>query len=257
MLLEYEGDSPHGRMLAKEMLMNRSFLRPVAAFAVAAVCSAAMPPASHPAAPLVVALGDSITYGYGLPSRTRQNYAALYTASIGGKLVNLGQPGYNCQDVLKNEVPNMPTGARVVILYCGTNDVGGFDFSPAKVTRAPAATDAELAAYEKTFASVLAAVRAKEPHAKLYLLNLRHWQGIDGPEPRQFARDVDAWNAMLEATHLQVVDLCGDARMYNLANFLHDEIHPNVAGSKAMAGDFKDAGPPTPRCGVGRVNAAH
>jgi acyl-CoA thioesterase I len=230
------------------MSMHRSILRALAALAVVALCAGVTPPATS-AAPLVVALGDSITYGFGLPSRTTQNYAALYTASLGGKLVNLGQPGYACQDVLENEIPHMPSGAAVVILYCGINDVGGFDFTPAKVTRAPAATGAELAASEKSFANVLAAVRAKEPAAKVYLLNLRHWQNIGGTEPRQFAKDVDAWNAMLVATHQHVIDICGDARMYDPANFRYDDIHPNVAGSKAMAADFKSAPPSTRRCG--------
>jgi lysophospholipase L1-like esterase len=218
-------------------MMNRAFV--LAAVALVGLgISVAAARATGRATPLVVALGDSITYGYGLPSRATENYAALYTATIGGKLVNLAVPGFSCKDVLEQQVSHVTAGATVVILNCGTNDVGGFDFTPTRVTRAPAATDAELATYEKTFARLLAQVRSTAPKATVYLVNLRHWERIDGPEPRQFAKDVNAWNAMLAATHLPVVDLCGDARMYDTADFLHDRIHPNVAGSKAMASDF-------------------
>jgi lysophospholipase L1-like esterase len=189
--------------------------------------------------PLVVALGDSITYGHGLPDPAKQNYAALYTASIGGKLVNLAVPGYDCGDVLDKEVPQMPAGAAIVILNCGINDVGGFDFTPPdRVTREAALTDAELALHERTFAKLVAQIRSKEPAAKVYLVNLRHWQRIGATEPRQFAKDVDAWNAMLVATHLTVIDLSNDPRMYDSANFLPDEMHPNVAGQKAIASHF-------------------
>jgi lysophospholipase L1-like esterase len=228
--------------------MYRVFVRVLLAVGGLALWIAASP-APKPSRPLVVALGDSITYGYGLASRTTQNYAALYAASVGGRVVDLGQPGFACADVLKDEVPHMPSGAAVVIVNCGINDVGGFDFTPARVTRFPAVSDTELASSEKSFAALLVRVRAKEPHATLYLVNLRHWQRIDGPEPHQFAKDVDAWNAMLTATHLHVVDICDDARMYDRANFRSDEIHPNVRGSEAIASDFAAAAPATRRCG--------
>jgi lysophospholipase L1-like esterase len=197
--------------------------------------------AQPPGPPLVVALGDSISYGHGLPNPAKQNYAALYTASIGGKLVNLSVPGYDCGDVLTNEVPRMPSGAAIVIVNCGINDVGGFDFTPPdRVTRAPALTDAELATHEHTFAKLLAQIRSKEPAAKVYLVGLRHWQRIGGAEPRQFAKDVDAWNAMLAATNLTVIDLADDPKMYDPANFLRDEMHPNVAGHQAIVSHFKN-----------------
>jgi len=205
-------------------------------FAVPGPLQAAQPPGP----PLVVALGDSITYGHGLPNPAKQNYAALYTASIAGKLVNLAVPGYDCGDVLDKEVPQMPAGAAVVIVNCGINDVGGFDFTPPdRVTRLPALTDAELATHERTFAKLLAQVRSNEPAAKIYLVGLRHWQRIGGTEPRQFAKDVDGWNAMLAATALTVIDLADDPSMYDPSNFLRDEMHPNVSGQRAIASHFK------------------
>jgi lysophospholipase L1-like esterase len=224
---------------AKELSMNRAFVLTAVALFSLGPAIVAVAASGRQGAPLVVALGDSTTYGYGLASRATQNYAALYTTSIGGKLANLAVPAYACQDVLDLEVPHMPAGAAVVIVNCGINDVGGFVFTPTHVTRVPAVTDAVLATAEKAFHRLLAQVRLKEPGAALYAVNLRHWQRMHGPEPAQFKKDVNAWNAMIAATHLRVIDLSDDARMYDPANFLSDEIHPNVAGSKAMAGKFE------------------
>lgn len=192
--------------------------------------------------PLVVALGDSITYGYGLPSPATENYAARYTQRIRGKLVNLAAPGFQCDDVVNNEIPRMPRGAAIVILNCGANDIGGFGFTDAykpdgtKLTAA--ANERELRAAERTFAHALALIRRKAPNATIYLVNLRHWQRMTGAEAPRFAADVSAWNAMLEATGLPVVDISGDPRMYRHPYIQADLLHPNVEGNAAIASDF-------------------
>jgi lysophospholipase L1-like esterase len=194
------------------------------------------------AMPLVVALGDSSTSGYGLASPSTQNYAARYTRHIHGTLANLAVPGYQCEDVVNNEIPKMPRGATVVILNCGANDVGGFGFTPEYkpdgTTRTAPANDAELAAAQQAFAHALLLIRRDEPAATIYLVNLRHWQRMTGVEAPQFARDVNAWNAMLAATGLSVVDLSGDPRMYRAAYFQADLLHPNAEGNAAIASDF-------------------
>jgi lysophospholipase L1-like esterase len=194
------------------------------------------------ALPLIVALGDSITSGYGLPSPPTQSYAARYTARVHGHLINLAIPGSQCDDVANNELPKMPRGASIVILNCGSSDVGGFGFTaegkPEGTTHTAPANDAELAEAEKAFAHSLALIRAKEPEATIYLVNLRHWQRMAGQESRQFAKDVNAWNAMLARTGLHVVDISNDPRMYLPAYFLPDLLHPNVEGNAAIASDF-------------------
>jgi lysophospholipase L1-like esterase len=210
------------------------------AFAAVALFALETVATSASGAPIVVSLGDSIAYGFGVPSRATQSYAALYAASIGGTLVNLGERGTICQDVIDHQVARLPSSAAIVILNCGTNDVGGFDFAPPdNVTPAAAASPAELEASQKSFTRLVKLLRAKAPGATIYLVNLRHWQRIRGPEPTQVARNVDVWNAMLAATGLRVIDLAGDVRMYDPANFLSDEIHPNVAGNKIIAGKLE------------------
>ncbi len=193
--------------------------------------------------PLVIALGDSITSGYGLASPATQSYAELYTRRIHGRLRNLAVPGYQCEDVLDNELPQMPRGAAVVILNCGANDIGGFSYTqqekPDGSKRTAPANDAELAASEKAFEATLARIRQAEPAATIYLVNLRHWQRMTGAEAPQFARDVNAWNAMLMTTGLRVVDVSGDPRMYRARYLQADLLHPNAAGNAAIAGDFR------------------
>jgi lysophospholipase L1-like esterase len=192
--------------------------------------------------PLVIALGDSVTYGYGLPSPSTQNYAAQYVQRIHGKLVNLAVPGVQCDDVANDQIPKMPRGASIVILNCGINDIGGFAMTaenkPDGSKHTAPANDAELAAAKRDFARVLARIRAQEPGATILLVNLRHWQRMSGGESAQFTKDVSGWNAMLAATGLRVVDISSDARMYEPAYFQADILHPNIKGNAAIAGDF-------------------
>jgi len=195
------------------------------------------------AMPLVIALGDSMTCGYGLASPLTQSYAARYTRRIHGRLANLAVPGYQCEDVLDNEIPKMPRGASVVILNCGTNDIGGFSFTPEGKPdgskRTAPANDAELAAAQQAFAKALALIRREEPAATIDLVNLRHWQRMTGPETPQFAKDVTVWNAMLAATNLHVIDLSVDPRMYRTRYLQADLLHANAEGNAAIASDFR------------------
>ncbi len=192
--------------------------------------------------PLVVALGDSITYGYGLAAPSAQNYAVRYTRRIHGRLANLAIPGSQCEDVVDNQVPRMPRGASIVILNCGSNDIGGFGYTPEGkpdgTKRTASANDAELEAARRDFVHALTLIHRQEPAATIYLVNLRHWQRMTGAEAPQFAKDVNAWNAMLSATGLPVVDLSSDPRMYRAAYVQADLLHPNVEGNAAIASDF-------------------
>ncbi|HZZ01086.1 MAG TPA: GDSL-type esterase/lipase family protein, partial [Candidatus Baltobacteraceae bacterium] len=98
----------------------------LASAAIAMSTRAAVPArAAGPSHRLIVALGDSITYGWALPQPATQNYASLYARRVGVKLVNLAVPGYTCAQV-RLTLPKMPPDASTVILNCGTNDIGGF-----------------------------------------------------------------------------------------------------------------------------------
>ena len=61
---------------------------------------------------------------------------------------------------------------------------------------------------------------------------------MTGVEAPQFAKDVNAWNAMLAATGLHVIDVSSDPRMYRADEFQADLLHPNAEGNAAIASDF-------------------
>lgn len=196
--------------------------------------------AAAPPHPFVVALGDSITYGWLLPDPSTQNYASLYADRIGAELANLAVPGYTCAQV-RVRLTRMPSGASTVILNCGTNDIGGFGAVHGGVPnghhRIPPATQSELFSAEKDFRDILSTIRKKEPHARIVVLTIRHWQRMTGPEDPRFAKDVTTWNAMIRKSGVHVVDIASDPRMYNSGYIRSDLIHPNIAGNEAIEND--------------------
>jgi lysophospholipase L1-like esterase len=196
--------------------------------------------------PLLVALGDSITYGWALPHPSTQNYAALYARRTGDRLVNLAVPGYTCAQV-RVRLARMPGGAATVILNCGTNDIGGFGATkghlPTGHHRIPPATTSELFSAEKDYEDIVSTIRRKEPRARIIVLTIRHWQRMTGPEDPRFAKDVTTWNAMIRKSGVNVVDIAADPRMYQGAYFKPDLIHPNAAGNAAIANDVLAAQP--------------
>lgn len=218
------------------------------AFALALLFALAMPPANCVAnaissyRPLIIALGDSITYGYGLPQPLTQNYAAEYAERVHGLLLDLAVPGYRCADVMKREAARMPPGAAVVILNCGTNDIGGFGFSPAGLPdghlRVAPATVSQLRRAERSLAAILVKLRQREPHAQIMVLTVRSWQRMTGKEDRHFAADVKEWNSMLHVRGARVVNISDDPRMYQAAYFQADLLHPNLAGNELIASEL-------------------
>ncbi len=194
---------------------------------------------------LVVSIGDSIAYGFGLPSPSTQSYAARYARRVRARFLNLAVPGVTCADVAHDQVPKVPRDASMVIVNCGTNDIGGFGFMPSGLPdgtkRAPAATDVQLAAAERRFARMLAAVHREAPRARIALVNLRDWQRMTGTEAPQFGRDVRSWNAMLTATGLLVIDVSADRRLYRSVYLRPDLLHPNAAGHQAIGDDLSRA----------------
>lgn len=196
---------------------------------------------------LVVALGDSITYGFGLAYPAQESYAAVYARHMHARLVNLAVPGYKCVDVLQREVPKMPSGAAIVILNCGTNDIGGFGFTPSGLPdghlRSQPAIKADLREAEKAFARVLSAVRRREAGARILVFTVRHFQRMTNLENPQFAADVDEWNAFIHIPGARVIDIAADRRLYEPAAMQSDLIHPSLIGNNAIVGDMERDAP--------------
>ncbi|HZD89401.1 MAG TPA: arylesterase [Pseudolabrys sp.] len=108
-------------------------------FLVAVLCAFLMTPASHAAAPLkIVALGDSLTAGYGLPADKAfpaQLQKALQAKGYGDvTIVNAGVSGDTTTAGLDRLAWSVPDGTDGVILELGANDaLRGVD---PKVTKA-------------------------------------------------------------------------------------------------------------------------
>jgi lysophospholipase L1-like esterase len=208
----------------------------VLAALVAPIAAAAAP------SPLVVSVGDSIAYGFGLSAPSSQSYTALYARRVGGRALNLAVPGVACVDVHNEQLRKIPHDAAVVIVNCGTNDIAGFGFYasglPNGWQRGEPATYPELQAAERGYARLIFKLKRLAPHAQIVLVNLRHWARMTGRESPLLARDTDDWNAMLTMTGLRVVDISADRRLYSSHTIQADLLHPNAAGHAAIASDF-------------------
>lgn len=106
---------------------RRAFLQIV----IAAVCSAGLAATGGPAAgvepPLkIVALGDSLTAGYGLPEKdgfVPRLQAALASKGIPAEIANAGVSGDTASDGLARLDWSVPAGTDAVILELGANDM--------------------------------------------------------------------------------------------------------------------------------------
>src|SRR5687768_10749552 len=96
--------------------------------ASAAACSDSEPSRTAPTpqdAPIVVALGDSLTAGFGVPAD--QSYPALLQSRMRAgnfphRIVNAGNTGDTSADGLRRVYAALAAGTRVLILALGAND---------------------------------------------------------------------------------------------------------------------------------------
>jgi acyl-CoA thioesterase-1 len=97
-----------------------------AVFSVALISGAAVPQAHAQAPVKVVALGDSLTAGYGLPDKdgfVPQLQAALTGKGIAAVIQNAGVSGDTASDGLARIDWSVPPGTDAVILELGANDM--------------------------------------------------------------------------------------------------------------------------------------
>jgi acyl-CoA thioesterase I len=91
------------------------------------IATAAPPAPSAAATPIkIVALGDSLTAGYGLPAKdgfVPRLQAALAAAGIGAAVANAGVSGETAADGLARVDWSVPAGTDAVIVELGANDM--------------------------------------------------------------------------------------------------------------------------------------
>ncbi len=195
----------------------------VAALALSmGIVAAAPSPPKAAAEGLYVAIGDSITFGYGLGAPGRDAFPYLVAQRLGVRVLDLGIPGVDARGALALETPRVPRSATIITIFVGTND--------ADRIRRGTFSDAE---FRSTYRSLIAAARAAAPIAQIYLLTpsttLADLWGVN-----DFIRSQASATARL-------IDLDHDRRLHLRANYQPDFIHPNVAGQRQIAWDVIDA----------------
>jgi sialate O-acetylesterase len=185
------------------------------------VIAAASPPPKAVAGGLYVAIGDSITFGYGLNAPGHDAFPYLVAQRLGLQVLDLGIPGVDARGALAFEISRVPRSATIITIFVGTND--------ADRIRRGTFKDAE---FRSTYQVLIAAARAAAPFAQIYLLTpstvmADRWGVTD------FIRSQANASARL-------IDLDRDRRLHLRANYQPDFIHPNVAGQQQIAWDVID-----------------
>jgi lysophospholipase L1-like esterase len=194
----------------------------VAALALSmGVIAAASPTPNAVSGGLYVAIGDSITFGYGLNAPGRDAFPYFVAQRLGLRVLDLGIPGVDARGALALQTPRVPRTATIVTIFVGTND--------ADRIRRGTFRDAE---FRTTYRNLIAAAHAAAPFAQIYLLT-----------PETIMADrwgvTDFIRSQANAS-ARLIDLDRDRRLHLRANYQPDFIHPNVAGQRQIASDVID-----------------
>jgi len=231
-------------------------------------------PTTPTPAGLYVAMGDSITFGYGANPNCQafpthpvdpaqfcpegRSYAtlvalALRNKGIAGQFMNLGISGAHVERILSDELPYLPAEATLITLYIGTND--------SRAVRNTKTTIKEtVAQFEKNYDVLLASIHKQAPHAKIVLINFPNEQYL--AESYHFAPEaLPRFNATSQILDkfiddhyptYPVVDTICNPSSYDKALLYNETVHPNEEGSAILAKAVLDiilaanpAAPPT------------
>jgi lysophospholipase L1-like esterase len=167
----------------------------------------------------VLAFGDSITNGGGELQWgvALQSWAHWVARGLALPYTGLATDGARVADVLEDQVPRVPAGARYDLgcLYVGVNDVRGLDWDPA--------------AFERGHRTALAALGERCDR----LLTLT--APLDLGRPRAGAK-VHELNAAIEASAAAAGALVLDLREFGARNHvMADHVHPTAFGQIAIA----------------------
>lgn len=208
---------------------------------------------------LYVAIGDSITFGYGT-SRNCQAFPAtpvdidafcpdgtsyatrvakgVRDASIAGHFMDLGINGADVSRILRDELPLLPADTTLITIYVGTNDSRG-------VTKYPVETVVEK--FKTKYEEMLTAVHKKAPNARVVLINFPN-ERVLGEElmatyhtPPEALPKYEVVSQQLDSfinshyPQYPVVDTVCMPDSYNVSMLYRLSVHPNDEGAKLLA----------------------
>jgi lysophospholipase L1-like esterase len=202
-------------------------------------------------------LGDSITAGTGtsinckpFPRKpiTIGQYCAngtsypllvakgLRAAGRANRLLNLGIPGATADQVIREEVPLIPSDATLVTLYVGTNDSREFGEFKSSVPDV-------VAHFTSVYQQILSGIAERSPTARIVLLNVPNEEvigrsyNIEETRRARFGAISTAFDLWINSQYPKyaVVDTLCDARSYDPSRRYRASVHLNDDGAKDLA----------------------
>jgi lysophospholipase L1-like esterase len=210
----------------------------------------------------LVALGDSITFGYNLGENndTPSKYAFPYLigATINKNVENLGIPGWTSDDLLQAlKTPKFQTAlkkAKVVTLNIGSNDILSLAskyglLNPENAQKPIQLTPEQQAGFDqatqkfaKNLPTILKKIKHHAPSAKIVLYNL--YNPI--PSASVYLHPISesilgSLNTIIDQNaskfHLKVADAHAafDEKQYRLVRLAQNDVHPTIEGQEVLA----------------------
>jgi len=226
--------------------------------APAAMAASGSAQAATGARPSLVALGDSITFGYGLqPGSSKPSTEAfpyLIGKMDGYAVTDLGVPGWTSGDLLK-ALATAPfqhalAGAAAVTIDIGSNDIlqpalrDGLlrpgDLNPTVTAADAAQFAAAIAQFGVNLPKILTAVKELAPHAEIALYNLYDPIPSYATHLHAIAHElIGAENDIILADaarfHVTLANANGAIAGKQATDIIPGNVHPTVAGQEALA----------------------
>lgn len=197
-----------------------------------------------PAENLIVAFGDSLTYGYG--DEMKEGYIGRLQGKLNEaypdqnyQIKNHGVYGYKSSDVLKQmlkpDVAEDLNSADMFIVYIGTNDLlksNGGDLYPLHHERLVEAKNV----YEDKLKGILETLEKANSDAPIILIGLYN----PYPDGDQIEKYIDHWNESIRKTaeedkNITYISTNELFKGKNKKQYFADSLHPNGKGYELIA----------------------
>ncbi|WP_394139781.1 DUF459 domain-containing protein [Cytobacillus oceanisediminis] len=193
---------------------------------------------------MIVAFGDSLTYGYG--DKTKEGYIGRLQSKLSRanpdknyEIKNYGVYGYKSSDVLKQmlkpKVAQDIKEADLFIVYIGTNDLlksNGGDLYPLHHEKLVESKDV----YEDKLNGILETLETANNDAPILLLGLYN----PYPDGDKIEKYIDHWNQSIQNTAEQDENITYIStnelfKGKNKKQYFSDSLHPNGKGYELIA----------------------
>ncbi len=187
--------------------------------------------------PLLVGVGDSITWGSGTSNPPATSYIGRAAELLGWGSANLGLPAA-FTDRIVLELPRIALDAVTLVLNAGTNDAG-----VAAIGASPEDAVERIGAAAASAEELLAAARAQFATARIVVVTVRDLgragAAYENAAPAALTAAARAWNERLRPAAARagatLLDLETDPQWYIRFEFDPSGIHPNDVGSARLA----------------------